>query len=58
MKYNTIFESLTVRSMTIKNRVVMSPMGTNFANLDGSFAPKHLDYYVQRAKGGVGLITL
>lgn len=57
-KYGAIFKPLTIRSMTLRNRIVMPPMGTNFANLDGSFNEKHLMYYTQRAKGGTGLITL
>lgn len=57
-KYRKIFEPLQIKRMTLKNRVVMPPMGTNFANLDGTFNRDHLSYYEQRAKGGVGLITL
>ena len=36
----------------------MPPMGTNFANQDGTFNEQHYSYYEQRAKGGTGLITL
>lgn len=57
-KYQAIFEPLTIRRMTLKNRVMMPPMGTNFANNDGTFNPEHIAYYEQRAKGGTGLITL
>ena len=28
-KYSSIFEPLTVKQMTIPNRIVMTPMGTN-----------------------------
>lgn len=58
MKYNKIFESLEVRGMKLKNRVVMAPMGTNFANLDGSITEDHIKYYNLRAKGETGLITV
>lgn len=57
-KFNALFQPLTVRSMTLRNRIVMPPIGSNFANLDGSFQEKHYSYYSQRAKGGTGLITL
>ncbi|MCB5953456.1 FAD-dependent oxidoreductase [Enterococcus sp. CWB-B31] len=57
-KYQAIFEPLTVKRMTLKNRVIMPPMGTNFANMDGTFSMQHVSYYEQRAKGGTGLITL
>ncbi len=29
--YPVIFETLTIRRMTLKNWIVMPPMGTNFA---------------------------
>lgn len=56
--YQAIFKPLTIKKMTLKNRVVMPPMGTNFANMDGTFSMQHVSYYEQRAKGGTGLITL
>lgn len=57
-KYQAIFDPLTIKRMTLKNRIVMPPMGTNFANMDGTFSIQHYSYYEQRAKGGTGLITL
>ncbi|MGM0240040.1 FAD-dependent oxidoreductase [Enterococcus sp. AZ103] len=57
-KYQAIFEPLTIKRMTLKNRIAMPPMGTNFANQNGSFNDKHYSYYEQRAKGGTGLIIL
>jgi len=57
-QYAALFEPLVIKRMTLKNRVMMPPMGTNFANLDGSFNNEHITYYEQRAKGGTGLITL
>lgn len=56
--YQAIFEPLSIKRMTVKNRIVMPPMGTNFANVDGTFSREQLSYYEQRAKGGTGLITL
>ena len=29
-KYPHIFEPMTIRRMTVKNRIVMTPMGTNY----------------------------
>ncbi len=48
--YNHIFEPLTIRRMTMKNRVMMTPMGTNFAGQNGEINEKHIKYYEQRAK--------
>ncbi|MGK0551846.1 FAD-dependent oxidoreductase [Enterococcus faecalis] len=56
--YQAIFEPITIKRMSLKNRVVMPPMGTNFATMDGTFSNEQLAYYEQRAKGGTGLITL
>ncbi|EAO7445059.1 FAD-dependent oxidoreductase [Listeria monocytogenes] len=56
--YPSIFEPLTVKRMIIKNRVIMPPMGTNLAGLNGEFLEEHMNYYEQRAKGGTGLITI
>ncbi|WP_193437391.1 NAD(P)/FAD-dependent oxidoreductase [Sporolactobacillus pectinivorans] len=56
--YPMLFKPLIIKRMTIKNRIVMSPMGTNFAKLDGSMSDDHLSYYKDRARGGTGLIIL
>lgn len=56
--YNHIFEPLTIRRMTMKNKVMMTPMGTNFAGQNGEINEKHIKYYEQRAKGGTGLIMV
>ena len=56
--YPKIFEPLTIKRMTLKNRVVMTPMGTNYAEPDGELSMLHLNYYDLRAKGGVGLINV
>ena len=56
--YNHIFEPLTIRRMTMKNRVMMTPMGTNYAGQNGEINEKHIKYYEQRAKGGTGLIMV
>ena len=57
-KYNNLFTPLTVRSMTMKNRIAMTPMGTNFGGEGGDFTEEHMQYYEQRAMGGVGLIIV
>jgi 2,4-dienoyl-CoA reductase-like NADH-dependent reductase (Old Yellow Enzyme family)/thioredoxin reductase len=54
--YPRVFEPFTVRGMTMRNRIVMAPMGTNFAKQNGELSEDHIRYYEQRARGGVGLI--
>lgn len=57
-KYEKIFEPLTVKSMTLKNRIAMCPMGTNYGLSSGEISKDHISYYTQRAKGGTGLIIV
>lgn len=56
--FRKLFEPYTVKSMTVKNRIVMTPIGTNFAEHTGEVNEKIIKYYKQRAKGGAGLIVI
>ena len=56
--YPHIFEPFTVRRMTMRNRIVMTPMGTNYGEQTGEMSFLHIHYYVQRAKGGTGLLIV
>ncbi len=52
-----LFEPGKIGKLQIKNRIVMAPMGIGgLAEPDGTLSPEGIDYYVARAKGGVGLI--
>ena len=42
----------------MKNRIMMTPMGTNYGEQTGEMSFLHINYYEQRAKGGVGLIMV
>jgi len=42
--------------MTLANRVVMPPMGTNLGNDDGTVSAENVAYLKRRARGGPGLI--
>ena len=57
-EYKHIFEPFTVKRMTMKNRIVMTPMGTNYGEQNGEMSFLHINYYEQRAKGGTGLIIV
>jgi 2,4-dienoyl-CoA reductase-like NADH-dependent reductase (Old Yellow Enzyme family)/thioredoxin reductase len=52
-----LFQPLSIRSMTLKNRVVLPPMTTMLANADGSIGDRFIEFYAARARGGAGLIT-
>ncbi|EHB57864.1 2,4-dienoyl-CoA reductase (NADPH) [Mycolicibacterium rhodesiae JS60] len=47
-----------IGSMTLRNRLVMSPMETMYGSPDGLPSERTRDYFAARAKGGVGLITV
>ena len=57
-KYQNIFTPLTIKNMTIRNRIAMPPMGTNYGGAMGDFTEEHVQYYEKRAKGGTGLIIV
>lgn len=57
MKYQALFTPVKVGSITIKNRFAMAPMGPlGLSDAEGGFNQRGIDYYVERAKGGTGLI--
>ncbi|MDO4260784.1 MAG: FAD-dependent oxidoreductase [Eubacteriales bacterium] len=57
MKFEAMFQPITIGSMTVPNRFVMCPMGNNFAETDGRLSERSAAYYGARARGGFGLIT-
>jgi len=57
VKYQKLFEPLTVGKLTLKNRISMAPLGmVAMADPCGGFSEDAQEYYVERAKGGTGLI--
>ena len=58
MQYTNLLKSSSIGAMQLKNKIVMAPMGSNFASEDGNASERLKAYYEERAKGGVGLIIL
>jgi len=57
VKYQKLFEPLTVGKLTLKNRISMAPLGmVAMADPCGGFSEDAQEYYIERAKGGTGLI--
>ena len=56
--YQPLLEPGRIGSMTLRNRIVMAPMGSNFAEADGSCGERIQAYYEARAKGGAGLLIM
>lgn len=57
-QFPKLFEPGRIGSLKLKNRLVMPPMATNFALKDGTVTDRQIDYYEERAKGGVGLVIV
>ena len=56
-KYQKLFDPINIGKVKIKNRFFMAPMGAvGMVEQTGAFSKKGIDYYVERAKGGTGLI--
>lgn len=52
-----ILQPISIGPLEIKNRIAMAPMGNfGLTNADGSFNGRCIDYFIERARGGVGLI--
>lgn len=52
---NVLFDKTYIGKMNLKNRVFMSPMGTT-GEADGAYNIDAINYFMERAKGGAGLI--
>lgn len=56
-KYSALFEPTYIGKLKLKNRMAMAPMGPiGYADPHFAYNQRLQDYYVERAKGGIGLI--
>lgn len=60
-KYQHLFSPIKVGSTELPNRIAMMPMGVFSPRLldqkTGAYTKDGADYYIERAKGGTGLIV-
>ncbi len=59
-KYASMYQPITIGGMTAKNRIFMMAMGIHtpkHVNEDGSYTRIGADYFLERAKGGVGAVV-
>ena len=55
--FERLFSPIDLGAVKVKNRIVMGPMGNiNMAEETGRPGPKMIEYFIERAKGGTGLI--
>lgn len=57
-KIEKLVQPFKIGSLELKNRMVMAPMTTNYANTDGSVTDKMVAYYKVRANGGLSLVIV
>ena len=55
-QFTHLFEPIKVGSVELKNRMVMLAIGTGYPESDGTVGDRLVNFYVERARGGVGLI--
>jgi 2,4-dienoyl-CoA reductase-like NADH-dependent reductase (Old Yellow Enzyme family)/NADPH-dependent 2,4-dienoyl-CoA reductase/sulfur reductase-like enzyme len=56
--FSPLFQSGRIGTLELRNRIVMAPMGSNFAETDGHCGERIQAYYEARAQGGAGLLTM
>lgn len=57
MAIEKLFQPMRLGGVEIGNRLAMAPMGImGLATAEGGFSRRAMNYYVERAKGGIGLI--
>lgn len=54
--FDRLLEPITIGGLTLPNRLLMTPMGTELGTADGKSTPAEAAYYAARAKGGTGLV--
>jgi 2,4-dienoyl-CoA reductase-like NADH-dependent reductase (Old Yellow Enzyme family)/thioredoxin reductase len=58
MPYPQLFSPLSLGRIPLKNRLVMSQMTMNYATEEGLITERLIRHYLERARGGVGLILV
>ncbi len=57
MNEELLFQPLTIASLELPNRVLMTTVKLGYGTPQGEVTERHIAFYVRRAEGGVGLIT-
>jgi 2,4-dienoyl-CoA reductase-like NADH-dependent reductase (Old Yellow Enzyme family) len=55
---NVLLTPARIGTVEIRNRIVMPPMTTRLSDEDGHVTDDTVNYYMARAQGGVGLVTV
>jgi 2,4-dienoyl-CoA reductase-like NADH-dependent reductase (Old Yellow Enzyme family) len=52
-----LLDTLDVKGLTLKNRIVMPPMQTSLASTEGAVTDELIEHYVQRSRE-IGLLIV
>lgn len=55
--YQMLFTEKSIGTMTLKNRLIVPAMHSNYTSKDHEFTEQAVRYYAERAKGGFALVT-
>ncbi len=56
MRFPHLFQPGRIGRLEVRNRLIGSPMERNYCTAEGRVTPRYIDYLVERARGGVGLM--
>jgi len=57
-QFKNLFSPITIGNVKVKNRIVMLPLTSGYCENDETVGPRLINFFVERAKGGVGLIIV
>ena len=55
---SNIFQPGTIGSVELKNRLIMAPITALYATEQGEVSGRAIDFFVERARGGVAMIIV
>ena len=58
IKLGNLFKPITIGTLDLKNRIVLPAQATLFGNEMGLVTDRLINYHIEKAKGGVGLIII
>lgn len=58
MNHSHLLQPGRIGPLQLRNRIIMAPMGSNFAEADGTCGERIQAYYEARAAGGAGLLIM
>ncbi len=58
MAFDALFQPVSIGTLTLPNRIIMSSMSTRMAKTGGGMTDRLIEHYCRRARGGASLITV